>query len=403
MQSIFIARQPIFDRNLKLFGYELLFRSADPSSDGFDGDAATSEVMWNAVNGFDLSELVDNKRAFINLTESFIKKPELISVPTKDVVLEILEDVVPDQEVIDGVRMLKERGYTIALDDYVFDPVFAPLLPYIDLVKVDVYGMDPAVIEREMPALRRTVKKTLAEKVETQQEFDFLFDQGFDLFQGYFFAKPNVVQGRKISPSHAGMVDLISRLNEPDIDTEEIVAVLNRDVGLGVAVLRLANSASNGFSRPVESVRQAVVMLGRSTIRNWIMLLSMARVSGKPNELIKMTLIRAKLCELIAIECKEPKPDTFFTVGLVSTLDAMMDQPLDKLLQSLQLGQDINLAVLSQDGRKGAALHCAIALEKGLLDEVKHPTLSLAALIRLHYAAMHWSYSSSTELNVMAA
>ena len=270
----FLARQPILDRDLKLFAYELLFRNSTVNSAPEDIEAvsATAQVLTHAVE-IGLERLSRGHLTFINLPREFLVDPTLLPIDPVRVMLEILEDVAPDEEVVAGVRELQDSGFKIALDDVVDAAAYADLLPYVDTVKIDIREMAAENWSEQIARLKGYGCKVLAEKVETEEEFMRLKALGVDYFQGYFFARPRIVSGRRLPTNKIALLRLLrllSKLNDPDTDVDELQTLISQDVGLSIRALAYVNSAANALNRKIESVREAVVWLGRETIRNWV-------------------------------------------------------------------------------------------------------------------------------------
>ncbi|MBX2882077.1 MAG: HDOD domain-containing protein, partial [Granulosicoccus sp.] len=258
--------------------------------------------------------------------------------------------------VIQGLEALKQQGHLIALDDFVLSAECAPLLPFADIIKYDITQYSMAELQTLAENRHSPQVKLLAERVETLEEFETLRDAGFDYFQGYYFAKPNIVQGRKIPADKSTLLQLMARLNDPKITMAELSEILSHDVSLGVRALKFVNSPLNGLSNTVTSIQQAAVMLGFDTIRNWVTLMMMANLDEKPMELVKMALIRARFCQLIAKQENIPDDNVFFTVGLLSLLDAMMDMDMPAALEMISASDDLRQILLDREGRAGQLL-----------------------------------------------
>jgi len=399
MQDIFIGRQPIFDRTMKLCAYELLFRSGAENHAGqFDGDQATSQVIVNAFIDVGLDELIGPHPAFINLTRSFLTGTTALPFPKDRVVLEVLEDIQPDAEVIEGVRKLAEDGYVIALDDFVFSVKLEPLLPLAGIVKLDLRALSREDIAEHVRLLRRYPVKLLAEKVETQDDFDYCKSLGFDLFQGYFLSRPNIVRGSQLPPNRLAVLQLLSRLQDPGIVASDIEALVMQDVALSYKLLRYINSAFFALPKKIESIRQAVIYLGVRAIKAWVSLLAVAGLSNKPAALVTQAMQRAKMCELLARTAKHQNTEVYFTVGLFSLLEALMDVPQEKILESLPLTQDVQDALLIRKGLYGEALSCVIAYESGEFLRARFDRLSPSQMTDAYVASARWADHSADSL-----
>jgi len=397
----FLARQPIFDRNLHMHAYELLFRDSplNANSGALDDDATTAQVISNAAEvGFE--RLTRGHPAFINLPQRFLEEPELIPLAPEHAVLEILETVEINDRAIAGIEALRARGFTLALDDFVTGHAFDRILDLVDIVKLDVLALPKAEWPAAVQRLRGHGCRLLAEKVESREAFDRLRELGVDYFQGYFFAQPRVIRGRQLQPAQVNLVHALARLNDPDSTVEEIHELVSRDVALGVKALTLVNSAANALNRRVESIREAIVYLGRDRIRRWVSLFVLASADSKIDERMTLALQRARLCELIAHHGGREDPDACFTVGLFSMLDTLLDTPLPEIIRHMSLSDEMAAALLSERGGSGAVLACARRLESG--DTAQLGCLGLAAedLGELLTEAICWTDDSLRELGL---
>lgn len=399
MQDIFIGRQPIFDRDLNVFAYELLFRSGTRNHAGeFDGDQATSQVIVNAFIEIGLEQIVGPHPAFINLTRSFVTSVTPLPFPKDRVVLELLEDIRPDAEVVSGVRNLAAQGYVIALDDFVFNENLKPLIEHAQIVKIDLMTLSREELAEHVRLLNGYDVKLLAEKIETQEEFEHCKALGFSYFQGYFLSRPNIVQSTQLAPNRLAVLQLLAKLQDPQSDATDIEALIGQDVALSYKLLRYINSAFFAFPKKIESIRQAVVYLGMQSIKTWVSLLVVAGLGNKPAELVTQAMQRAKMCELLAKTAKRPNADSYFTVGLFSLLEALMDMPLEKILASLPFTDDIRKALLKQEGPYGEALSCAIAYEKGDFMRARFDRLAPSQMTDTYLASARWADDSANAI-----
>lgn len=399
MQDIYIGRQPIFDRDLNVFAYELLFRSGTQNHAGeFDGDQATSQVIVNAFIEIGLEQIVGPHLAFINLTRNFVTTQAPLPFPKDRVVLEVLESIHPDADVIAGVRNLAAQGYSVALDDFVFNEDLQPMIEQARIVKIDLMTLSRDQLSEHVRLLRGYDVKLLAEKIETQEEFEHCKQLGFDYFQGYFLSRPNIVQGTQLPPNRLAVLQVLAKLQDPRADAEDIEALISQDVALSYKLLRYINSAFFAFPKKIESLRQAVVYLGMQAIRTWVSLLVVAGLGNKPAELVTQAMQRAKMCELLAKTAKRPHADAYFTVGLFSLLEALMDAPLEKILALLPFTDDIRQALLKQEGPYGEALSCAIAYEKGDFLRAHFDRLAPSQMTDTYLASARWADQSASAI-----
>ena len=392
MSDIFIGRQPIYDRKLGVYAYELLFRTADMNRAAItDGDKATSDVIINTFLEIGLDNIVSNRLAFINLTRSFFVNEHSISLPKDRVVLELLEDIEADDEVVAGVKRLSDQGYTIALDDFIYHESLKPLVQLANIIKIDIMALDRDEVRDHVQALRKHPLRLVAEKVETQEEFDYCMELGFDYFQGYFFAQPKVIRGQRLPNNRLAILKLLSRLQDPDISPQQLEELIAQDVAFSYRILRYVNSAAFALPRTIESIQQAVIILGLKNIKSWTTLLAMSQVDNKPAELVITAMVRAKMAEELARAQKADRPDSFFTVGLFSTLDALMDNTMEEILTQLPLADHISDALLHHKGIHGEVLSCVLAYERGQWDQIQPTRLNRSQIRDCYLTAVQWA------------
>ena len=335
-----------------MYAYELLFRgSADLNHcQETDGDKATSHTLLNAFVEIGLDRVTGGKPAFLNLTRNFFTEMPPIPFNPDSVVLEILEDIPVDDQLVAAVRTLHERGYRVALDDYLFEDKWQPLLPFISLIKVEITEHTMQNMQRLLTPLRKLPVLLLAEKVETQAQFQRLHDLGFDLFQGYFFARPDIISQDQLPESALVLTQLLARLNDPEAEIQDVAMLIQQDPALSFKMLRLVNSAAMGLSRQIDSIQQAVVLLGLERVRAWAILFTMAGATDRPRELLNLGLLRANLCERLSKWHKLGRPETAYTVGLLSILDGILSVPMQRALRELPLAEDLKAALDTQTG-----------------------------------------------------
>ena len=401
MSDIFIGRQPIFDHELNVYAYELLFRSQENQSSAgvVDGDSATSRVMLNTIADIGLKKLVGKHKAFINLTRYFLEDPERIIFAPGQIVLEVLEDVEAEDTIVKTLAALKEIGHTIALDDFVYSEELQPLVNLADIIKMDIMAMTRDEIQQQVKLYKGFKVKLLAEKVETYEEFEFLKKLGFDFYQGYFFSKPTIIKGKGLESNQLSIMRLIGKVNDPDLEVSELSDIISTDVSLSHKILKFINSPASGLRVEVESVQRAVVLMGINTIKNWVTMVALASASDKPHELSTLALVRARSCEQLAKESQQDKADSFFTIGLFSTLEAMMDQPLADLIQDLPLSDDMKSALIDREGVYGQALNCVEAMEKNDFSKIEFMGLGVAKMSELYLSAIYWSDQQARALS----
>jgi EAL and modified HD-GYP domain-containing signal transduction protein len=392
VEPIFIGRQPIYKKDLQVAGYELLHRAgAGNRMELTDGDQATTEVIIGSCMDFGLEALVGDRPAFINLTRSFVLGDRPLPFPQDRIVLEVLEDIAFDPPVLAGLARLSKRGFTIALDDFKFRPEAIPALEIADMVKVDVLQHSPAQLEHQVSQLRPFGVALLAEKVESHEMFARCKRLGFEYFQGYFLCRPNLIEGHRHTSHRGALVSLLAALQKPDAELKDLEALIVQDSALTLRLLRYMNSAGMGLRRTITSIRQALMLIGSRTIQNWVTLILLAGVENKPAELTRTALVRARMCELIAIsECK-PQPATYFTAGLLSLLDAALDWPMHELLQQLPVHEQIKAALLSRGGELGETLQGVSDYEQGAWEQLSQDPARSALYRQCYFDALQWA------------
>ena len=398
-----IGRQTIYDRNLSVFGYELLYRPSagvNAAEKGFDGNAATGEVMLNAFLELGVETLVNDKLAFINLTQEYVEGLMPIAFSSESVVLEILEDIDPTPVVVAGMERLKSRGFTLALDDFVFDEHLMHLVPLVDIIKVDIMGLTDDQLEAGMKKLDKIYSgKLLAEKVETQDEFDMCKEMGFDYFQGYFLEKPVIVKGKKMPSNKVATIQLLSRLQDGWVEYDELEEIIKQDPSLSFKLIRYINSPAFNTGETISSIKQALVLLGFDTLKHWMTLIVVSSASDKSPDLILKALCRARMCELISKLLKLENQNQYFLIGLFSILDAMLDQDKTEIFNKLPLQEEMKAALIDGKGNMGKILKCVIAYEHGDWDGIKLGKVPVAIIQKVYLKSIEWANVQIDGLN----
>jgi c-di-GMP-related signal transduction protein len=351
--KVYVARQPIFKRNRKIYGYELLFRGGITNAfPGIDGDTATSKLLSNTFFTMGMERVSAGKKAFINFTQDLLVRKYPLMFPKETVTVEVLENVVPDLEVIEACSEIAEKGYEIALDDFIYEEALEPLIKLSRVIKIDFLITPMDEIAEYVEKLSPYHVKFLAEKVETHEVFQQAFDMGFSYFQGYFFSKPQILQSRDVAPSKINLLQLMVETNKEDMEFEDLEKIIIRDVSISYKLLRYINSAYFRRLREISSIKQAIVLLGQEGIRSFISLIIMAKLaSKKPVELLRSSIIRARMCEMLGKGSRSPVDTSeLFTLGLFSLLDAILDQEMEKLMEKLPLSEPIKKALINHEG-----------------------------------------------------
>lgn len=367
--NIYIGRQPIFNRNLEVIAYELLFRGNTENNYAMilGQDTASAQVMMNIFGEMGVAEVLGKHKGFINFTEGLLLKDYQPFFPKKKVVIEVLEDVQVTSELIDALKILKGQGFKIALDDYVFNPELEVLESFADYIKVDILEVGPKALVEHSKRLKSKGIKLLAEKVETRKQYEFCMKLGFDLFQGYFFAKPVIIEGKRLPQNKLTTLELLASVYDPDVDMNKLSKIIGKDISLSQKLLKFVAETSGPELR-ISSIHDAVLRFGLNRLKSWASMLVLSGVDDKPFELFITSLTRAKFCELVAERMGKNRTESYFTVGLFSCLDAVMDSNLETLLGKLGLEDSLEKALLKEEGEHGLVLALVKGLEKGRTD-----------------------------------
>jgi c-di-GMP phosphodiesterase len=392
MQTVFVARQPIYDRELACMGYELLYRAGDVDAASITSEReASAQVIVNTFINIGVDRLVGSAFAFINIPEVLILNDASLPMFHEQTVFEISSQTAASAEVLSGLQHLHERGFSIALDNYVDIPARRPLLALADYVKVDVSEAGPDAAA-QLAVIRTTRAATIAQRVETQETFAECRALGFDYFQGYFFCRPQLLTNRSVAANRAVVLHLLQTLTDPRLELRELETILAGDVTLSYKLLRYANSAAFGLRREVESLRDAIVLVGLNTIRNWASLILLDSVSrDKPPELIKIAMVRAAMCERLAMHLDPSARPQAFVTGLFSVLDAIMDAPMERLLDDTSLSAPIKFALLAREGALGKILRQTERYEAGGWEELLREGADMEWLQAAYDHAVRWA------------
>jgi len=393
-----VARQGIYDTRASLFAYELLFRPATPSGVQLsDADAATAQVLMSAFTDIGLAQLVAGHVAFINVPYTFLAAGYCETLPTDHVVLEILEDVQIDRAFLDRARDLVRNGHTLSLDDFVYRPELEPLIELTKYIKLDVLALSQQQLIEQVELLQRFDVTLVAEKVESLNDLEHLRNLGIEFFQGYALARPAVVRARTTNANRAVLLELLCELQDPHSEVSELVDTVGRDPEIAYALLRILNSAYLSLTNPINSLHQALIMLGTDGLRNWATMMIMTRLAPNSPELTSGALIRAKMCELCARRTSAADPTIAFSAGLLSYLPDLVDKTMPNIARQLQLGPELTAALVNHQGSAGHILDCVLAYEH----QDQHHLATNAAppeMIKSFLDAARWSTSTMSAL-----
>ena len=395
----YAARQPILDIDKNLFAYELLFRDSIINVfPDIDGDEATTKMIEASNFNLGISEFTGNKPAFINFTlETLIKGyPETLT--TDELVVEILETVKPGKKLLSICKDLHQKGYTIALDDYIHQSVWQHFYPFVHIIKIDWQDTSVEIIKEVKAAIQGFPHiKLLAEKVETYEQYNQALELGFELFQGFFFAKPEMVKTKNLSPSQVAMAELLYETSKTEVDLSSITAVFEHDVTLSYKLLRYANSAIFKRRTEISTIKQALVTLGSAELKRFLGLMFAANINPeKPSELINSAMARAKFCDLVAKEVNTPIDQAIaFLTGLLSLIDAIVDEDLENILTKLPLAQEIKDTLLTRKGDMAALIMLSEFIERAEWSKtaviMKRLGLEKASVLKHYNEAIAWA------------
>ncbi len=404
--DIYVARQPIFDRDYNVVAYELLYRNGEDNF--FDGhlsdNVATSLLLLNSYFNFGIENLTDQTKAFINFDKHLIEMgvPELLN---KDqITIEILETVNPDRIFIKKLRRLKEMGYTLAIDDYAEGYIHHDIIELVDIVKVDFMLCKDDCIERVAKEMLAKGKILLAEKVESKEQFEHAKVLGYGLFQGFYFAKPNIQTRKTMDSNGLQYVKLMGELNNPEPDFHKLSDIILMDVALTYKLLKLVNADAKPRS-PIASVQQAIAVLGVNRFRTWLSLAMVQNMSSHETlEAVKYALIRSSLLVKIARASQMAKyEEELSLLGTLSILDAVLEMDMKDALESLPIGEDMKETLLGGDTKYSDAMRLCLAYEKGVFDEAEVAAIKIGyelSLLPEHYvSAISWAEKMFRELN----
>lgn len=409
--QIFLGRQPILGREQQLLAYELLFREGpiftSNRADIIDPSQATATVIANAFTELSANETLGPYRGYINVDQEFLFNDLIEALPPKVVVLEILETVIPTPEVIARCRQLCEKGFSLAIDDVIeVDEAYRPLLEMAEIIKVDVLGLDAARLTELVRQLKPFGKKLLAEKVESAEQVNLCKALGFELFQGYYFAKPAIIVGKKLNPSQIALLRLLGLVMQ-DAETGEIENAFKVEPGLTVNLLRLTNSVGSGLTTRITSLRHAITILGRRQLQRWLQLLIYTNPKGgrSDNPLLQLAATRGRMMELLA-ERVTPRNREFadqgFMVGIMSLMPALLGVAIEEILAQLPVAPRVQMALVDRTGLHGQLLQLVEATEQtdpAILEEAlqRVPGIGLEFLEECLTQALFWANNLGRE------
>lgn len=404
MVDLYLGRQAIFNRKMEVHAYELLYRSCNTNSAKFDDpDLATLQVTLDTIIEMGLNKIVNKSIAFINLTRNFLIGNYPILLPPERIAIEIPETITTDQELLDALINLRKAGYTLALDDVMDIERVIPYQNIASIVKVDLKQVDPQKLPELINSIKNYGFQVLAEKVETMEEFTVCHRLGVNFFQGYFLCKPNIIHGKKTDTSRLVVMRSLAMVQDKRTTFSDLEKIIAQDVNLSYKLLQLTNSGYYSFICEVKSLRQAISLVGLDTFRGWMSLLLMTKLSDKPAELTNIALQRAYMAESLAKILNHPQPEVCFMIGLFSVLDALVDQPMEKVINELNLSEPVSRALLHYEGLPGYILKMVLNYERGEWSNAKYPNMMVETISKVYFDSIKWTNLLSQEILVNAA
>ena len=392
----YIGRQPIFNTRQEVIAYQLLFRDGNMNVYETDGDSATKDVIVNSILIMGLDSLTGGKRAFIKFTQNLLTQGIAELLPAQQVAIEILEDTVPGEGVLAALHKLKQKGYMLVLNDLPLDSEWNSVIELADIIKVDFLAVS-APARREL-ANRFSSQgiKLLAEKVENYADFQEALNMGYSYFQGFFFQRPTIIAGKSLQGKKGYFLKIMREISKPEFSIPDIEGIISHDASLSYNLLMFINSAALSLPNKIKSIRHALTLLGQKEVCKWISLLMLRDFGAdKPDELLTVSVIRAKFAEGIAVEsCQRPKAPNAFLMGMMSLIDVLLEQPMERIVKEIVLDEEIALALLGESNELRHILELVVAFEKGdwgLVGQLAQSIdLSAAQLNSLYWNSVRW-------------
>jgi len=389
-QEVMIARLPIYNIHMDVIGYELLLQPPDGTNKKADPTAATAQVIASTILAFGFGQSVNNRKAFINVTRAFIDIITEIKLPPHQVVLCLPENAAVDSQLIAKLKVLRSLRYGLSIGGLA-NLKERRLLPIASIFRVDVKKLDPKKLDQLIKFLRGYKNLNLqALKIDTPEECSTYSDMGFDYLQGHFLGKPSANVSRSLTTNKLAILQLLATVHNPDTSIQDLEQLISCDASLSYKLIKLVNASFFGVPHEVDSIKQAIVLLGRDEIRKWVSLLALSGMSTAPGTIMEIAILRAKTCELLAQKVGLQQ-EIYFTVGMFSALDILMKQPIETILASLPLNDEIKAAILERQGTLGDALTCALAIENAQWSGINFENLSHADISDLSRQAIQWT------------
>jgi len=391
MAEIFVGRQPIYTRDLDVYAYELMPHLTSDTEESPSADTITSQVIINSFMEIGIDNLVGKEIAFLTLTEHFLHSDYELPLPTDKVIIKIPSHINITPELITGVENLAKAGFKLAIDNYLQYPELQALASMASIIDINIENLSDAEIRAHLRMLKKLNPIVLADHVSTHEQYEICRDAGADYFQGYFLNRPRIVKGESLDSNQMSVINLLSTLHNPETDTDTIVDVISKDIALSYKLVQLMNSAFFSRNSKIDSIQHATVMLGRKQLCTWASMMVLSGMDDKPREQVRISMIRARSCELLATKAGIAGADVFFTVGMFSSLDLLMNQSLEDLISPLPLADNISAALLNREGELGEALNCTLAQEQGDWLNTRFAKLTAEELSDVNIEAINWA------------
>lgn len=397
--EIFLARQAIYDKNGDVVAYELLFRDSKENffPQNIDEEKATLKLISNC-GMIGLSKLTNNKRAFVNFPKGVLLKDVVSLLSSESYVVEILENVEPTEEILTYLTELKKKNYILALDDVIDKDTCSKFGDLIDIYKIDFIASNKETRKGIIEEIKRINPKAelLAEKVEDDEDYEEAIKYGYSYFQGYYFSKPVIVTGEDIDIKKLNSFNIMTELLKPDFDIDVVENIIKSDVGISYKLIRFLNSSHFGFKREITSIRQAIMMIGKSELKKWLSLVAISEIQGRSNEQITVSsILNARFCEIIAMSIVRDKASNAFLVGLFSNLDSLMNKDMKEIVDEMPtLVEEVKMALLGEDNILREILNLVNAYENmdmkqvdAICDKLKYDK---KLLVEQYIEAVNW-------------
>ncbi len=395
LKDALLVRQPVYNQSLDVIAQELLYHYGQQAA-FTDTDTAGIQNIVEAFGQDDMHGMADSQLTLLKISQQQLNA---INLPERDRLgIEVVIQSMVDDEELDRLKQLSQQGVSIVLSLSNLSDKFKPLLVLADIIKLNLKQLDKETLRLYSQELKQYQAKLMVEGVDNYDDYELCSELAFDYYKGFFLSKPRLRRDRKIDSNRLVVLRLISKLQDEDVSTAEIVTLLSQDVRLSYKLLRIVNSASFTLPRKIESLHEAIVILGLRQVRGWASLIALSNMDHKPHELMLTTMVRAKMAEILMTNLGVTHADLYFTVGAFSTLDAMLDMPMSEVLEELPLSQELKQALLKQEGDLGRVLNSVLSYETAQWDSVDFQDISCDAYREAYLESVHWASAAAMTL-----